>query len=257
MRRTAILSSGLICFSLMGWVGPVADAQPSDRVQVIDFDYTPNPARITAGGTIFWEWDGSEPHTVSARDGSFESGEKTRGARFSFTFRTAGQFDYFCQVHPNLMTGTVTVQAAPAPPPSPRPTSAAPRPTSAAPTPAPTAARPSPSRTSAPPQTLPAPTSARPSPSAAAPSSPAARASSLPAVGPVPALASPSLSAGTAVPSASRSSAPLASLDEPRPKDRTGLAIAIALLVAAGGIGLGTTLLLRGRLARKLSSPSP
>jgi len=253
MRRTAILIPGLICFSLLSWIRPVADAQTSGAtVQVIDFEFTPRAVTVAVGAAVLWSWDGSEPHTVSARDGSFESGEKGRGAQFSFTFRTAGRFDYFCRVHPDLMTGTVTVQAAPPPSPSPRP-----KPTSAAPAPAPTSARPSPSRTSARPQPTPAPTSAKPAPTTApiALSTPAAVAPAPSAVGSASAVATTPPATSPSV--TSRSSAPLASLDGPKPKDRTGLAIALALLVAAAGIGLGTTLLMRGRSARKLSSPSP
>ena len=49
--------------------------------------------------------------SLTADDGSFNSGIMTVGDEFSTTFGTAGTFDYFCAIHPE-MTGTVTVSEA-------------------------------------------------------------------------------------------------------------------------------------------------
>ena len=48
-------------------------------------------------------------HTVSASDGSFDSGTLGSDARFETTFERAGTFAYFCQIHPT-MRGTVRVE---------------------------------------------------------------------------------------------------------------------------------------------------
>lgn len=49
-------------------------------------------------------------HTWTAVDGEFDSGTLGQDETFEFTFDEAGEFDYFCSIHPE-MTGTVTVGA--------------------------------------------------------------------------------------------------------------------------------------------------
>jgi plastocyanin len=39
----------------------------------------------------------------------FDSGTLAQGETFEFTFEEAGEFDFFCSVHPD-MTGTITVE---------------------------------------------------------------------------------------------------------------------------------------------------
>lgn len=51
--------------------------------------------------------DGSA-HTWTSSDGAFDSGVISGGGSFSFTFDTAGEFAFFCAIHPQ-MTGAITV----------------------------------------------------------------------------------------------------------------------------------------------------
>ena len=39
----------------------------------------------------------------------WDSGSSDANGSFSFTFNEAGTFDYFCQIHPTIMTATVIV----------------------------------------------------------------------------------------------------------------------------------------------------
>ena len=66
------------------------------------------PLEIAVGTSVTWT-NTEEPHTVTARDGSFNSDRIPQGGSFTHTFDTAGTFDYFCQVHP-AMEGTVVVE---------------------------------------------------------------------------------------------------------------------------------------------------
>ena len=78
--------------------------------------FIPNPVTIEAGDTVTWENGDTAAHTAtggSATDGVsgvFDSSLIMAGASFSYTFDTAGSFDYFCMVHP-WMEGTVIVEA--------------------------------------------------------------------------------------------------------------------------------------------------
>lgn len=77
-------------------------------VSLVDRSFRPGRIEVGAGETVLWSNDDSEGHTVTAVDGAFNSGVMTVGDEFSSTFDTAGTFDYFCAIHPE-MTGTVTV----------------------------------------------------------------------------------------------------------------------------------------------------
>jgi plastocyanin len=63
---------------------------------------------VAAGETVTWSHEGGLPHTVTAEDGAFDSGDLSGGDTFSHTFEEAGSFPYVCSIHPD-MTGTVEV----------------------------------------------------------------------------------------------------------------------------------------------------
>lgn len=72
--------------------------------------YTPTDVTVVIGvnNTVKWTNDDNMAHTVTANDGSFDSGNMNPGATFSHTFTEAGSFAYTCVYH-HWMHGTVTV----------------------------------------------------------------------------------------------------------------------------------------------------
>ena len=66
---------------------------------------------IGANSTVTWTNNDSSIHTVTANDGTFESGYLNTGETFTYTFTHPGVYEYHCQIHP-WMTGFVTVKAA-------------------------------------------------------------------------------------------------------------------------------------------------
>jgi plastocyanin len=78
-------------------------------VSIKNFAFTSNNISVTKGTTVKWTNNDGVTHTVTADDGSFDSGSLTNGASFSHTFSTAGTYTYHCSIH-TTMTGTVTVQ---------------------------------------------------------------------------------------------------------------------------------------------------
>jgi plastocyanin len=77
-------------------------------VTIVDFSFQPFLVTVPAGSTVTWHNNGSTQHTVTANDGSFDSGPIGPGGSFSQTFSTPGAYRYHCSIHPN-MTGTVMV----------------------------------------------------------------------------------------------------------------------------------------------------
>ena len=63
-------------------------------------DYSKNVLTVKVGTTVTWANDDNQLHTVTAADGSFDSGFLEPGASFSHTFTDAGDFEYFCLPHP-------------------------------------------------------------------------------------------------------------------------------------------------------------
>jgi hypothetical protein len=77
-------------------------------VTIVDFNYNPGSITIHTGDTITWTNTGSQPHTATANDHSFDTGILNKGQSGSHVFNQAGTFSYFCTVHP-FMKATVTV----------------------------------------------------------------------------------------------------------------------------------------------------
>jgi plastocyanin len=85
-----------------------AFAQDGAAVSIVDFAFDPASVEVRSGDTVTWTNTGAAPHTVTADDGSFDSGQLAPGATFSQTFDARGDFTYHCEIHPQ-MTGTVSV----------------------------------------------------------------------------------------------------------------------------------------------------
>jgi plastocyanin len=109
-----------------GVVQVTAGAQPSrvNRIQATDparegdkLRFDPPQLEVQAGSTLVVANIGGKPHTLTADDGSFDTGTITPGAeggRFAGTSATltlpkAGTFPFHCEVHPAAMKGVLTV----------------------------------------------------------------------------------------------------------------------------------------------------
>jgi plastocyanin len=81
--------------------------------ELTDDAYQPNPIEVSIDDTVTWTNDDIAQHTVTSGesgepDGEFDSGIMSTGATFDHTFTEAGEYPYFCTLHPN-MVGTVSV----------------------------------------------------------------------------------------------------------------------------------------------------
>jgi plastocyanin len=90
----------------------------SGSSSLTDTAYQPNPIQVSVGTTVTWTNNDSQPHTVTSGsnvqpDGKFDSSPNFNplmapGQTFSHTFTEAGEYPYYCALHPN-MVGTVSV----------------------------------------------------------------------------------------------------------------------------------------------------
>ena len=120
-----VMASGVIAFAS---VSVSAQQSGGSKVSIVegastmaDKAFDPSPANVKVGDTVTWTNNDGQTHTVTSGKGSsdpnmgkdFDSspGLKTLLApkqTFDHKFTAAGEFDYFCQVHPT-MVGKVVV----------------------------------------------------------------------------------------------------------------------------------------------------
>jgi plastocyanin len=89
---------------------PSGEAARAEKVKIVEFVYGPDPVTVQVGGKVTWQNEDTAPHTATADDGSFDTGTIEQGKIKSETFKQAGTFTYFCEIHPT-MHGTLEVVA--------------------------------------------------------------------------------------------------------------------------------------------------
>jgi plastocyanin len=80
-------------------------------VTIDNFTFAPQQVTVKAGTTVTWTNNDDTPHVVASSTKSFRSKALDTDDKFSFTFNTAGVYQYFCSLHPH-MTGTIVVEEA-------------------------------------------------------------------------------------------------------------------------------------------------
>jgi predicted secreted protein with PEFG-CTERM motif len=95
----------------------IAAGSSSPGCEATDECFIPSEVTTDVGSEVIWTNDDTAGHTVTSGtleggpDGIFDSGLFMAGKTFSYKFEEAGEFPYFCIVHP-WMQGTVIVQEA-------------------------------------------------------------------------------------------------------------------------------------------------
>ena len=88
-------------------LAPVARAAASQSVQIKGFKYSPVTVTVNVGDTIRWTNQDTAPHTATADDGSFDTGNLDKGDSGTESFDKAGTFDYICTIHPSMKAKVV------------------------------------------------------------------------------------------------------------------------------------------------------
>jgi amicyanin len=88
-----------------------AGAGPVATVSMDHNTFIPGEITVVPGTTVTWVNKEAMPHTVVDTNKGFRSKTLAKDASFSFTFATAGDYDYLCSIHPN-MKGKVIVKPA-------------------------------------------------------------------------------------------------------------------------------------------------
>ena len=113
LKPSAALAA--VCLSLASaaagaGVAPAPAVSPSGpQVKIDNFTFGPAALTVPVGATVIWTNRDDIPHTVTAVDKTFKSKVLDTDQSFSFTFTRAGEYPYFCSLHPH-MTGKVVVR---------------------------------------------------------------------------------------------------------------------------------------------------
>lgn len=117
-RRTGVWMVGMFMGVAVGGLVACGGGGDDDggggdsKVEVIDVLFRPDAITIGVGKTVTWEWRGRLPHQVVGTFNGVEvKSERMSGTgTFSYTFDTAGVFEYICGVHVTGMAGKVTIE---------------------------------------------------------------------------------------------------------------------------------------------------
>jgi plastocyanin len=88
-------------------MGDMDHATGEVEVQIDNFAFVDETIEVSVGTTVTWVNGDSTRHTVTSgasdtADGRFD-GDFGAGETFSFTFEQAGEFPYFCDIHPTMI----------------------------------------------------------------------------------------------------------------------------------------------------------
>lgn len=126
LRRWLILvlavgALGVGLFVALGSGGPGGEEKYVTIGGRDDF-FQPEVLRVEVGATVEWHLVGRNPHTITADDGSFDSGILEPGEEFEHTYDKPGVYTFTCTLHGTKgadgraglgMTGTIVVGDAP------------------------------------------------------------------------------------------------------------------------------------------------
>jgi plastocyanin len=84
------------------------EEQMPPKVEIRNMKFNPASLTVAKGDKVQWTNTMGIQHTVTADDGSFDSGPIGQNQTFSQTFNATGTVPYHCEIHPN-MTATIVV----------------------------------------------------------------------------------------------------------------------------------------------------
>ena len=111
MHRLALLSLAALALAACGEEERPSQSQAADSGELRIESFAFQPARVTvkAGTTVRWVNADDAPHTATADDGSFDTGDLRQGDVGKVTLGEPGEYAYFCEFH-RFMRANITVR---------------------------------------------------------------------------------------------------------------------------------------------------
>jgi len=100
---------GPLVGACLAFAAVAAEEGDGNVVNIDNFTFAPGELTVAVGTTVKWLNRDDIPHTVAEANKIFRSKALDTDDSFSFTFTTAGTYNYFCGLHPH-MTGKIIVK---------------------------------------------------------------------------------------------------------------------------------------------------
>ena len=104
----AILSAAMALSSALLHAGEISDSGKIHTVEIRDFAFVPAVITVNAGDTIRWVNFDIVPHTATASDNSWNTGEIKSNENATLVVSDAMVLSYYCIFHP-AMTASVQI----------------------------------------------------------------------------------------------------------------------------------------------------
>jgi amicyanin len=105
----AMLSGPVVGALLAFGAAASEEAKDANLVTIDNFTFTSPELTVPVGTTVKWVNHDDIPHNVINKDKVFRSKALDTDDSYSFTFASAGTYDYFCGLHPH-MQGKIIVR---------------------------------------------------------------------------------------------------------------------------------------------------
>jgi plastocyanin len=89
--------------------GGAAKGAAGTEAEIRAMKFTQDRIEVVAGTTVRWTNNDQLQHTVTANDGSFDSGLINPGGTWTHTFTQSGEYAFHCTPHP-FMKGVIVVR---------------------------------------------------------------------------------------------------------------------------------------------------
>jgi plastocyanin len=118
----ALIALAVGALAATGIASPLAKGKKPEKVKVLDDFYKPDNVKIKKGNKVKWKWGQDfNNHNVTLKKGpkgvkksKFRSqttgGAGAEGFTFTKKFKKPGKYNFYCTVHPDVMTMKVVVK---------------------------------------------------------------------------------------------------------------------------------------------------
>lgn len=110
MSKMLLLATALLVAPAVALAADASGSAPT-VVEIHNMKFTPATLTVAAGTKVTWVNEDNSPHTVTDKGKVFRSAGLDTKDSFSYTFTSAGEFTYFCTIHP-MMLGKIVVKPA-------------------------------------------------------------------------------------------------------------------------------------------------
>lgn len=102
LRLIVLLTTMVAITAMVFSVFSIAQSATVHQVEIYQFKFVPDTLHIKAGDKVVWTNKDIVPHTATASNDSWDSGEILTGQSWSTSFNKDTVLSYYCYFHPSM-----------------------------------------------------------------------------------------------------------------------------------------------------------